>query len=157
MAMNRREFIKRSAMVGAAVAATPIVLELWGEKVTAHPLQMSRPSGIYQTADFPLSLSSIQRTYGDMWYGNQHPTLVLMSPKRLTEFSNKIHPSSKFSSANRDFLSIRFLEADVAVGAKVPEDEIWFFNESSPRDPKMNGVLCFNREFNKLSRQVANG
>lgn len=144
MTMNRREFVKRAGMVSAAVAVVPLVMALPAlPEKKIHPQYLPRPrTGNIVTHKEPwLPISMMLRAHSMAWYGKDAPTLVLMSALRMEEFKSKIHPTHLRSSGSRDFYSVRFQDADVAVGSQVPNDEIWFINENMPDVPKLQAIL----------------
>jgi hypothetical protein len=142
MAMNRREFAKFFAAAGAMAAIAPATLA-WIAEIKAHPLDMPRPTvgDIVHVDGTYLAISQMQRVMSSVIVGREQPTLILMHKDRLNEFVSKINPRQRWSNIERDFHSICFNGGDVAVGSRVPMNEVWFINENHPRDTRFNAIL----------------
>lgn len=80
-----------------------------------------------------LSLADVQAAYGQAWFGNEHPDLIVTTQQVWDIFWNKIQPQQRFLEESSDVARIGFQAftyngATVVVDQYAPTGVMWLLN-----------------------------
>jgi len=161
--MDRRSFLKTTALVGGAVVLAPSALSEHPLRTEEYLPEFYRHLSQYDDNDAPVSTA--QMAFSELTYGNVSPTTIFSSRRVLGHFWAKIKPMQRIRVKYNSKWAFVFMGAYWTYSDRMPMDVIAMYNSRSigewvtydknsfsgalinTREPFLNGWYRASRNF----------